>query len=127
SALRSLDHQLLVDLLAIEAEAPRWRDIAETAIVHAEDLVKVGYFEQAWQLAEAVVRESTGRADRQPHARTALAQFGQGAIMKHVAAHLRSADDDTYERFARLCHAAGPPLVAPLAEALAGEQDSRAR
>ena len=52
AALRSLDHQLLLDLLAIEADPPRWRDIAETAAGHAEDLVRVGYFDQAWQLAD---------------------------------------------------------------------------
>jgi hypothetical protein len=127
AALRSLDHQLLVDLLAIEAEAPRWRDIAETVVAHADDLVRVGYFDQAWQLAEAIVEQSAGRPDREPHARTALAQFGSGKIMKHVAVHLRGATDESFERFTKLCHGIGLPVIAPLAEALAGEQDARAR
>jgi len=47
--------------------------------------------------------------------------------MKHVAAHLRTASDDAFGRFERLCHAIGTPLVAPLAEALSAEQDSRSR
>ena len=47
--------------------------------------------------------------------------------MKHVAAHLRSADDEAFERFERLCHAIGTPVIAPLAEALSAEQDARSR
>jgi hypothetical protein len=43
-ALRGLDHQLLHDLLAIEEDPMRWRDVAETAAAHAEDLVRVGHF-----------------------------------------------------------------------------------
>ena len=62
AALRTLDHQLLLDLLNIEAEPARWRDIAETATAHAEDLVRVGYFDQAWQLADAVVQRGPAQS-----------------------------------------------------------------
>lgn len=127
STLRSLDQQLLRDLLVIEDDATRWRDIAHTTIGHADDLVRVGYFDQAWLLAEAVVTESDGRAERQAHARSALERFGRGTMMKHVAAHLRSADDAACERFKRLCHAMGTAIVAQLAEALSAEQDARSR
>ena len=48
-------------------------------------------------------------------------------MMKHVAAHLRSADDEAFERFKKLCHAIGPPIIAPLAEVLTTEQDARSR
>lgn len=47
--------------------------------------------------------------------------------MKHVAPHLRAAADDTFDRFKTLCHAIGPPVIAPLAEVLSAEQDSRSR
>ena len=47
--------------------------------------------------------------------------------MKHVAPHLRSADDERYERFKSICHAIGPSIIVPLAEVLATEQDARAR
>jgi HEAT repeat protein/PBS lyase HEAT-like repeat-containing protein len=126
-ALRSLDHQLLIDLLVIEEDPLRWRDIAETVIAHADDLVRVGYFDQAWRLSECVVDQSSGHPARQPHAMTALEQFGRGPMMKHVAAHLRGAADEAYERFMRLCHAMGPTVITPLAEALSNEQDARAR
>ena len=66
ASLRSLDHQLLLDLLSIEADPPRWRDIAETVAAHAEDLVRVGYFDQAWQLADAIVTPGRARAGAAP-------------------------------------------------------------
>ncbi len=127
STLRKLDQLLLHDLLVLEEDPTRWRDIALTAIAHAEDLVRVGYFDQAWLLAETVGSQSQTRADRQEHGRAALERFAGGTLMKHVAAHLRAADDAAYERFKRLCHGISTPIVAPLAEALSSEQDSRAR
>ncbi len=127
SALRTLDHELLADLLAIEADASRWRDIAETVVSHAEDLVRVGYFETAWTLAEAVAAQSAQDEARRTHAAAALERFGRGPMMKHVAKHLRGADDDGANRFGRVCHAIGPAIIAPLAEVLSAEQDARSR
>lgn len=127
AALRGLDDQLLLDLLAIEGDLLRWRDVADTVTTHAEDLVRVGQFEMACRLADAVVRESRKEAARLPHAHVALERFARGSMMKHVAAQLRVADEETYERFKTLCHAIGPPVIAPLAEALSAEQDARSR
>lgn len=126
-ALRGLDHQLLLDLLAIEPDPSRWRDIAETAATHAEDLVRVGYFDQAWGLADAVIREAGRDPHRTSHLPNILQGFSRGGMMKHVAVHLRAADDEHYERFERLCRAIGTPVIAPLAEALSAEQDARSR
>jgi hypothetical protein len=125
--LRGLDQQLLTDLLSIEKDPARWRDVADTVVLHADDLVRVGHFDQAWALVDAVVREASHDAAREPAARAALERFGHGALMKHVTKHLRSASDEEYERFSRLCHAIGPPIIAPLAEVLSAEQDARSR
>ena len=127
TSLRNLDQQLLVDLLTIEEDASRWRDVAQTVVSHADDLVRVGHFDQAWLLAEAVAERSASRPDRQPHARTALEQFGRGSMLKHAGAQLRGTSDEGYERFKRICHAAGTAIIPPLAEALSSEQDARAR
>jgi hypothetical protein len=127
ASLHNLDHQLLLDLLDIEEDPLRWRDIADTVATHADDLVRVGYFDQAWQLAEMLARQADKLPGRRPHADAALERFGKGAMMKHVAPHLREAGDESYERFTRLCHAIGPAVVAPLAEALSTEQDARSR
>ena len=90
---------------------------------HADDLVRVGYFDQAWLLVRRLPSDPRHRPERQPHARGALEQFAKGSMLKHVAAQLRGTSDEGYERFKRICHAAGIAIVAPLAEALSSEQD----
>jgi HEAT repeat protein len=127
AALRNLDRDLLTDLLSIEMDPLRWRDVADTVVLHADDLVRVGYFDQAWHLIETVISQAGAQAWRQPHATAALERFGQGSLLKHVSAHLRGADDRSFERLSRLCHAIGPPIIVPLAEVLAAERDARSR
>ena len=127
SVLRSLDQHLLLDLLKIENDPSRWRDVADTVVKHADELVCVGYFSQAWQLAEAIVDEGARNPFRQPHSARALETFGRGSLLKHVAPYLRTADAAAVERFSRLCHAIGPSIIVLLADALAAEQDARSR
>ncbi len=126
-ALRGLDHQLLHDLLAIEEDPDRWRDVADTTAAHAEDLVRVGYFEQAWELAGAVIRHGQAVPERTEFLPQVLQRFGRGTHMTRVAAHLRSADDAAFKQFEQLCLSIGTPVIAPLAEALSAEQDARSR
>jgi hypothetical protein len=126
-ALRSLDQHLLTDLLRIENDPSRWRDVAATVVTHADDLVRVGHFEPAWQLVEMIVEQGGSSPFRRPHAAAALATFGSGSLLKHVAPHLRTADEQSFERITRLAHAIGPSIIVPLAEALAAEQDARSR
>ena len=127
AALRNLDQSLLTDLLHIEIDASRWRDVAETVVTHAEDLVRVGHFDQAWHLLDAIMEQGEQSPFRRPHAATALAALARGSFLKHVAPYLRSANDEQYDRFSRLCRAIGPTIIVPLAEALAAEQDARSR
>lgn len=127
AALRSLDHQLLQDLLAIEEDPARWRDVADTAAAHAEDLIRVGYFDQAWELAGTVIRSGQAVPERTAFLPEVLQRFGRGTHMKHVAAHLRSADDTAFKQFQQLCLSIGTPVIAPLAEALSAEHDARSR
>ena len=127
AALRSLDQDLLTDLLHIETDPSRWRDVADTVVTHADDLVRVGHFDQAWSLIETVIEQGQPSPFRRPHATAALDRFARGSLMKHVAPHLRSADEERYERLKKVCHAIGASIIAPLAEVLAAEQDARAR
>ena len=126
SALRTLDHDLLTDLLRIEADPLRWRDIAETVVLHADDLIRVGYFDQALRLIQALIDEGAA-AERARHAAAAIERFGRGSLMKHMPAYLRTAEADVYEKLKSLCHAIGEPVIVPLAEGLAAEQDARSR
>src|SRR4051812_19981682 len=126
-SLRRLDHELLYDLLRIEEDPARWRDIAETTITHADDLVRVGYFDQAIELAETVATEGTRLPPRAPAAKAVLERLGRGALLRQAAKQLRTADDEIYGRTKRLSHAIGPVVIPSLAEALSAEQDARAR
>jgi hypothetical protein len=126
-SLRNLDELLLTDLLRIEEDGARWRDIAETAITHAEDLVRVGYFDQAFRVAESVATEGARLPARNDAARAVLDRLGRGAMMRHAAKQLRTADDELYGRLKHLAHGIGPAVIAPLAEALSAEQDARSR
>jgi hypothetical protein len=127
ASLRNLDSLLLGDLLRIEEDGARWRDIAETVITHAEDLVRVGYIDQALQLAESVTTEGERVEARRAPARDVLERLGRGAMMRHAAKQLRTADEASYGRLKRLAHGIGPAVIAPLAEALSAEQDARSR
>jgi hypothetical protein len=126
-SLRALDHMMLRDLLSIEVDVARWRDVADTTIGHAEDLVRVGYFDQALTLADAVATEGQRVPARSAEARTVLERLGRGTLIRHAARLLRTADDPTYDRLKRLAHRIGPAVIPTLAEALAGEQDARSR
>jgi len=127
AALHALDQHLLLDLLVIEADPLRWRDVAQTVISHADDLVRVGQIGRALQLADGVLVQGSVDQERKPHARAALEQLGRGSIMKHVAAHLRGADEEAVARFQRLVLAMGTAVIAPLAEVLSAEHDARSR
>ena len=126
-SLRSLDHLLLEDLLRIEEDAERWREVAETAITHADDLVRVGYFDQAVRLADRVASEGDRLPARTASAKAVLERLGRGPMVRHAGKQLRTADEEAYERVKRLSHAIGPAVIPPLAEALSAEQDARAR
>ena len=126
TALRTLDHDLLTDLLRIEADPLRWRDIADTVVSHADDLIRVGYFDQALRLIQAMIDEGAA-LERARHAAVAIERFGRGSLMKHMPAYLRTAEADAYEKLKSLCHAIGEPVIVPLAEGLAAEQDARSR
>ena len=126
-ALRTLDRDLLVDLLHIEGDASRWRDVADTVVTHADDLVRVGSFDQAWELIDVLIEQGARSPFREPHATSALQRFATGALVKHVAVYLRTASDESSELFRKISHAIGLPIIAPLAEALAAEQDGRSR
>ena len=127
SQLRTLDRMLLADLVRIEEDPPRWRDIADTVVTHAEDMVRVGYFEQALELAETVASEGARIPARSEAARSVLVRLGKGAMVRQAAKQLRTSDDTSYERFKRLAHSIGPAVIQPLAEALSAEQDARSR
>jgi hypothetical protein len=125
--LRTLDRMLLGDLVRIEEDPARWRDIADTVVTHAEDLVRVGYFEPALELAETVAEEGVRIPARTGASRSVLERLARGAMIRQAARQLRTSDDASYERFKKMAHSIGPAVIPPLAEALSAEQDARSR
>ena len=127
TALRNLDQLLLGDLLRLEEDGARWRDVAETVVTHVEGLVRVGYSAPALQLAESIAAEGRRLPARQEPARRALDRFGRGTLVRLAGKELRTTDDATFQRLKALSHAVGSGVIPPLAEALSAEQDARAR
>ena len=125
--VRSLDLQLLVDLLTIETDPERWKTVTVPAVSHIEDLLLVGDFEPALQLTGILTTEAGGDGDRKPAAAAAVARLVESAMMTHIVTHLRSVDDQAVEQLKQLCYMVGPSIVKTLAEALASEKRAAAR
>lgn len=125
--VRSLDLQLLLDLLTIEQDPERWREVTIPAVAHIEDLLLVGDFESALQLTRMLGEATKQEGPRKQHAAAALARLVHGAMMTHVAGHLRSVDDEAVEQIKSLCYLVGPSVIKALAEALAVEKRTATR
>ena len=126
--IRALDLKLLLDLLRLETDPEKWRDVVDPVVAHVDDLVLLGDFESAVPLVQALSAEveGGGQAGRRPIAAGALEKLAGGHLMDHLVGHLRSIDDAVFEHVKQLCHALGAPVIRPLAEALAAEDRGRA-
>jgi hypothetical protein len=127
AAVRALDLELQLDLLRVENDPVRWRELTEAVTSHVEDLVLLGDFEAALPLVEAVTREAgaTGRPTHRAAAAAAVDRLAGGPLMGHLVGHLRTIEDDGFARARALCLSLGQVLILPLAEALAGEDRGR--
>jgi len=128
AAIRDLDLQLLTDLLVVETDPGRWRDVAEAVVMHIDDLSRVGQLDPAWRLAELVATEWSRRDSvKAAEAAPAVERLARGALFRQSAKELRRVSDEDFVQFARVSHMIGPVAIPPLAEALAAEQDPKAR
>lgn len=129
SAVRALDLALLLDLLRIEDNPVRWRELMAPVVSQIEDLLLLGDVDAADQLVAALVVETGPAAApaRKGAAGTALERLSNGVMMRHLVSHLATIDDAQFERVKSLCRAIGDTLVRPLAEALSTEERGRTR
>jgi hypothetical protein len=127
TAVRQLDLNLLQDLLRLESEPPKWQEIAKVSVTEIERRTLLGEVSNAQRLTDAIVRESGegGRQALAAPAETALNRLAAGPLVRHIVAYLRKADERDVEPLNRLCHAIGPRIARPLAEALATEDNNR--
>lgn len=131
-SIRALDSQLLLDLLTLETDAPRWRDVADTVCAHVDALTLAGDLEWASQFVDAL----TARADATaPHAAHSIAQFAAeacdrlatGPMLRHALRRLKDGGDTAAAHVKRICTALGPQTVTSLATALTAEPDAGVR
>jgi hypothetical protein len=127
TAVRQLDLNLLLDLLTIEADEGRWRDISRVVVSEVERRTLLGEVADAQALVDALVREAgnEGRQALRVAAEAALDALASGALLRHVVLNLRKSEDAAVQPLARLAQTIGPRVVRPLAEALAVEENAR--
>jgi HEAT repeat protein len=128
-AIRTLDLLLVQDLLDLEHDPERWRELMRPVVTLLDDLLLVGDFDAADQLVALLVREAgpTGSAARRAVAAETIEELADGPIMRHVVSHLVSLDEGQFERAKSLCTSFGERLVGPLAEALSTERGAKPR
>lgn len=121
-AVRSLDHRVLVDLLAIERRPDAWPRVLEAAAATVQQLVWTENVALACTLLEAI---GAAAADGEPFAvetRAVLDRLRRGELMRSVITFIKQAPVGDVEIAAALCRALGPVVIGTLAEALASEQ-----
>jgi hypothetical protein len=129
TSLRALDLTLMLDLLRIEQDEDRWRELMKPLVGLIEDLLLVGDFDAAAALIAVLVAEAggDGPAARRQIALTAIDVLIAGSMMRHVTTHLATIDEAQFERVKTMCVSLGEVLVRPLAEALSVEERPRTR
>ena len=126
-AVKELDLQLLLDLLQVENDPLAWSQVARIAVSQIERRALAGDLATAQKLTFAIVRETgpEGRAELRAAAEAILDAMMSGALVRHLVAHLRKAEDADVEPISRLCHTVGTRIVRPLAEVLVSEDNTR--
>ena len=128
TALRGLDLMLMIDLLTIEQDEERWRELLTPLVGLIEDLLLVGDFDAASELIAVLVNAgSTGTSSRRQLALTAIDVLLAGSMMRHVTTHLATLDEAQFERVKAMSVSLGEVFVRPLAEALSVEERPRTR
>ncbi len=128
TALRGLDLMLMIDLLKIEQDEQRWRELLTPLVGLIEDLLLVGDFDAASEsIAVLVTAGGAGTPSRRQLALTAIDVLLAGSMMRHVTTHLATLDEAQFERVKVMSVSLGEVFVRPLAEALSVEDRPRTR
>jgi hypothetical protein len=121
-AVRELDRQLVLDLLAIETRADAWRDVLDSALQTIEQLVLTGNLPMAQPLVDALVAAAEPGNPFADAAQQGLARLRAGSLMRYVVVYTRQAQDADVPAVSTFCRTLGPSVIGALAEALASEQ-----
>jgi hypothetical protein len=121
-AVRQHDHQVLLDLLTIEARPDAWRHVLESALKSTEQYVLSGHLPYAQQVLDAIVLAAADGHPFAEMARGGLERLRTGQLMRHVVLYTRQAQDSDVQAISTFCRTLGPSVIGALAEALASEQ-----
>lgn len=125
--LRSLDQNLILDLLKIEERADAWSGVLDTALSSVDQFVLAGDMDLAWELVETIVFISKNEASPFAAAAAAgLTKLVEGPMVRHLATFMQRAKDSEFDTAKRMCESIGPVLVKPMSDALMGEDNARA-
>ena len=113
--VRSLDLQLLLDLLVVEDDPARWDEVVEIVLAQVEDLLLVGDLAATRRLVEALASVAAGTRNpgRQPAAKEAIQRLVDGRLMMSLATHLNHCGDEDLAEASALCAAVGPGAHPP--------------
>ncbi|MCX6552128.1 MAG: hypothetical protein NTY02_14200, partial [Acidobacteria bacterium] len=103
--IRLLDAELLVDLMRLQNDPDRWRDLADLALNRVNVLLVVGDFNAAAFLVEALRAQAEQHADAgiRAAAGAVITDVLTPSMMRHVATHLDTADRGTVAAARRFC------------------------
>jgi hypothetical protein len=125
--LRSLDQNLILDLLKIKERADAWSGVLDTALSSVDQFVLAGDMDLAWELVETIVFISKNEASPfAPSAAAGLTKLVEGPMVRHLATFMQRAKDSEFDTAKRMCESIGPVLVKPMSDALMGEDNARA-
>ena len=127
--LQEMDFQLLLDLLNLEPDSLRWRDIANIIGSQIETLLQEGQFPGVRRLLGPIadVAEATDHEEITPQAKDLIGRLASGRAVKRGFKHVRAPDDDAFDDLKQICARLGSAVIPAVAEALAGEDDAKGR
>lgn len=124
--VRSLDQNLILDLLQIEERPDAWASVLETALTSVDQFVLAGDLDLAIELVETLVVMSKDESSRfHESALAGISKLVEGKMVRHLATFMQRATDAEFGTAKRMCTLIGPVLVKPMSDALMGEDNAR--
>jgi hypothetical protein len=122
--VRSLSVIMLIDLLTIERDQKRARQIAEDMETLAEDLLMAGAYDDALMVTKALAtRAGAPAATGRDACRQALDQLGESLAMRETAALVGEVDEGGWQAIQAIVDAIGVAAVEALKPVVMSEQD----
>jgi hypothetical protein len=126
--VRSLSVIMLIDLLTIERDQHRAREIAEDMETLAEDLLMAGAYDDALTVTKALANRATAppAAIGRDACRQALDQLGESLAMRETAALIGEVDAGGWQAIQAIIGAIGVAAVEALKPVVLAEEDDPA-